>query len=94
MLHTLLLASDVLAVVPNPVAAKPPGFDGVDTILTWIKWGCYIACFVGLLYAAGAWALDRAGRGGGGEHVISISKSVLAAIIVGAAGGLINAVAT
>lgn len=96
MIHVLLLTSDVLAVVPNPTAAEPPGFGGINTILTWIKWACYIACLVGLLGAAGAWALDRFGngRGGGGDHVQGIVKSILAAIVVGAAGLLINTVAT
>lgn len=94
MLHTLLLASDVLAVVPNPTAGQPPGFDGINTILGWIKWGCYAACLVGVLIAAGLWAIDRWGRGGGGEHVKGIATSVVAAIVVGAAGALINAVAT
>lgn len=94
MLHTLLLASDVLAVVPNPTAGQPPGFAGILVVLGWVKWGCYALCLVGVLIAAGLWAVDRWGRGGSGEHVTGIAISVIAAIVVGAAGGLINAVAT
>lgn len=94
MLHTLLLASDVLTAVPNPTATEPPGFAGINTMLGWIKWGCYLACLVGVLVAAGLWAVDRWGRGQGGEHVKGIATSVLAAVVVGAAGAVINAVAT
>lgn len=93
MLHALLLMVDVLAVVPNPAAEQPPGFGGILTVMGWIKFGCYLACLAGLLVAAGLWALDRAGRGGG-NHVTGIVIAVVAAIVVGAAPSLINAVAT
>ena len=91
MLHKLPLVVDVLMVVPNPTAAQPDGLEGIDVLLGWVMWGCYIACFVGLLYGIGTWVLDRVGRGGG-EHMLSISKAFLGALLIGAGGGLINAV--
>lgn len=94
MLHVLLLASDVLAIVPNPAAEQPPGFGGILTVVGWIKFGCYLACLVGLLIAAALWVLDRSGRGGGSDHFKGIVYAVVGAIAIGAAPSLINAVAT
>lgn len=89
--HNLVL---IVSAVPTPGDPEaPPGFDRVDDILGWVKWGC-LGLLVAALMIAGA-RLGFAGRhGDGSEHAGRIGSILIGVMVIGAAGALIGFVAT
>lgn len=89
-LHLLLISAGVP--VPGDPEA-PPGFDRVEDIMGWVKWGC-----LGLLVVAMMIAGARVGFGGrhgdGNEHAGRVGSILIGVMIVGAAGALIGFVAS
>ena len=79
--------------VPNPTAERPPGMDGIDTVLNWGKWIALIIC-VGALIAAGAVMAFGGRRGEGGEHIQRIANALFGVCVIGGAGSMIGFLAT
>lgn len=97
-LHMILSATgDALAsapiAVPDPNATQPPGTDGINDILGWLKWIGLAVCIAGLM-AAGAMMAIQSRRGEGGEHVGKIGLALGGVIVIGAASGLVGFLAT
>lgn len=88
-LVALVMASPVLADVPNPSPVQPPGTEGIDTLLGWLMWGGFAVC-VGALIAVGILVAISLGRGEGGHVSGKILLPLAGAIIIGAASGVIG----
>lgn len=87
-----LVFSSVVASVPNPSGEQPPGMGGINTILDWMFWLGLAACVAGLM-AGGALMAIQSRRGEGSEHAGRIAMGCIGAIVIGAAGMLIGALA-
>ena len=87
--HTSLLQAGLAPTDSGPVA--PPGVEGkTDTVIGWAKWACFIACILGLVFVAVKLAINNR-RGEGEDHAKSLGAVMAAAVVAGAAGGLIQA---
>lgn len=84
--------SSIIASVPNPDGERPPGMGGIDDVLNWAFWLGLAAC-VGGLIAGGALMAIQSRRGEGSEHAGRIAMACIGAIVIGAAGMLISALA-
>ncbi len=93
MMNVLLSAalSLPLAVeIPKPTGIQPPGTEGLTTILGWIAWGVTFLCVVGVFFVAGSMAFAHR-RGEGSESVGKLGWVLGAAVLIGAAGPVVNA---
>ena len=73
----------------GPVA--PPGVEGkVDTLLGWGKYACYAACAFGIIFVAARLAISNR-RGESDDHAKGLAAVMVAAILAGAGGGIIQA---
>lgn len=81
----------VLAGLPDPSPATPPGMGGLMTIVNWLAWfailGAIAAAVVSTAVLAFAGITGREMQGFKGFAI-----ALLAAVMVGAVGGLIQAV--
>lgn len=81
----------VLAAVPNPSPAQPPGTQGIATAMSWLVWIIGALCLIGAFAAAGKMALEWH-RGMGSDGATGHLGKVLAAcIVVAAAAPVVNA---
>ncbi|WP_299039842.1 hypothetical protein [uncultured Pseudokineococcus sp.] len=88
----MTLLSAALVVVPNPTPAAPPGMEGLTIVLSWAGWIVLVLCVLGVLITAGMMAVANR-RGEGGEHAGRLGFVLVATVLVGAAGGLVGALA-
>lgn len=89
LLAQLNLAVTVLA-APDPGSNQPPGGDKITLAASWIKWGCALACVVGLA-AVGATMAIQHRRGTSGEHGSALFSVAIGSVICGAAAALVTA---
>lgn len=74
-------------------AQAPPGTKGkVSLIISWMKWGGWIGCAVGLIAALVIWAVPD-WVPGGDKAVKNILQALLAAAGIGAVMGIIGVLA-
>jgi hypothetical protein len=83
------LASDV----PNPDAKRPPGAEGLITILSWAKWVGLGMCVLGLIIV-GALMAVQSRTGEGGQLTGKVGNVLGGVVIIGAAGALVGFLAT
>ncbi|MEJ5913774.1 hypothetical protein [Pseudokineococcus sp. 1T1Z-3] len=86
------LTAAVLTVVPIAPPAAPPGMEGLTTVISWAGWIVLVLCVIGVLITAGLMAVSNR-RGEGGEHAGRLGFVLVATVLVGAAGGLVGALA-
>lgn len=79
----------LLADVPNPDATQPPGTEGFNTILGWLKWGGLAACVAGIIIAGAMMAIQHR-RGEGGESLGKVGWVLVAVIVISAGASLIG----
>lgn len=82
----------VVANVPNPSGEQPPGMGGINTLLDWAFWLGLAACVAGLI-VGGAMMAIQSRRGEGSQHAGSIAMACVGALVIGAAGMLVGALA-
>jgi len=88
----MTLTTAVLAAVPDVNPTAPPGMEGLTTVIGWAGWIVLILCVIGVLITAGMMAVSNR-RGEGGEHAGRLGFVLVATVLVGAAGGLVGALA-
>ena len=87
--HTALLQAGLAPADSGPVA--PPGVaTKTDTLIGWAKWVCLAICIFGLIFVASKLAANNR-RGESEDHAKSLGAVMAAAVVAGAAGGLIQA---
>lgn len=86
-------AADVVQAVgldiPDPAAVKPPGFDGIDSIMGWAKWAALAVCIVALIGVGALMALPSR-RSEGGEHAGNVGKVLMGVVVISAAAALVG----
>jgi hypothetical protein len=92
VLHTALSSAlDIIAAVPDPGSGtKPPGADGVDTILAWAAWMAFAICVLGVIIAGATMAIQHR-RGEGGESMARLGWVFGGCIVIGSASALVGA---
>lgn len=85
----------ILAQVPNPNPAAPPGMEGVaDTFLGWVKWGGLVAGVLGLLICGIMMMVGRRNRSATAVDGAAGIPWVLAGLsIIALAAGIVGQVA-
>ena len=78
-------AADVTA--PSPT--RPPGTEGLDTLLNWGMWLVTLAGIVGVLIAAGSMMLAHR-RGEGGEQASKLGWVLGGCCVAAASASLVN----
>ena len=84
------LISELPTLLPADGGQQPPGFDKLDTVLSWVKYLAYTVCILGVLIAGGMMAVGQR-RGEGGEHAARLGWVLAACIVIGAATALVDA---
>ena len=69
---------------------KPPGWDKLEGVVTWVKWIAYTVCGLGILIAGAMMAVGQR-RGEGGEHAARLGWVLAACIVIGSATALVDA---
>jgi hypothetical protein len=91
-LTTLLLlvpASPALADVPDPTPTRPPGTEGLTTLLNWGMWLVTFAGIVGVLISAASMMLAHR-RGEGGEQAAKLGWVLGGCCIAAAGASMVN----
>lgn len=78
------------AAVPDVSPTAPPGSDKLTTILGWVLWIATLACVAAVITAGIKIAMGGHGRGGGGEHGMTLLLALLGAIVCGVAAGVVT----
>ena len=91
-MHLVTHLTAFIAVIDPGQGTQPPGTAGINKLVSWVAWGALVCCVVGMIAAGGKMAL-AVHRGDGGEHVQRLGLVLIGSIIVGAASGLVGAVA-
>lgn len=90
----LTTATKFYYAIPSPgTGTEPPGVGAdINTIVGWVAWCAFAACVAGLLIAGAKAAIAR--RHQEEFDFGGVAKPLIAAGIISAAAGLINAVAS
>ena len=80
----------VHSVVANVHVRPLPAGSPADTVIGWSKWFCFAACIIGVIFVAVKLAINNR-RGEGEDHAKALAAVLVAAILAGAAGSLIQA---
>lgn len=78
--------------LPNPSPARPPGMEGLDTLLDWAQFLGFAAAIGGLIVAGAMLAINlRTGQGS--DEGIMLTKPIIGALVIAAAGAIIGLLA-
>lgn len=94
----MMLLHHLTTELPNllPMAKDPKLPDDVTTplkaVVGWVKTIAYIICGLGIIIAGGMMAIGQR-RGEGGEHAARLGWVLAACIVIGAATGIVDALA-
>lgn len=80
----------VIAQVPNPTGAPPPGSEKLLTILNWAAWLATAAGVAGIFIVAAMMAIQH-GHGRGGEHGAKLVWVMGGCVLIGASSGIVGA---
>lgn len=83
--------TSILAYVPPSGGSAPPGVESINTIITWVLWGVGAVLFV--YFIVGLSQAARARNQGGQADASAPLWPLIAAIVLGAAGTIWNAIA-
>lgn len=84
-----LAAGPAAADVTAPSPTRPPGTEGLDTLLGWGMWLVTLAGIVGVLIAAGSMMLAHR-RGEGGEQASKLGWVLAGCCVAAAAAPIVN----
>ncbi|MFG1907188.1 TrbC/VirB2 family protein [Kribbella sp. NPDC048928] len=83
------LATELPTLVPMTEDLPKPVTDGLDTVVSWVKYIAYIVCGLGIIIAGGMMAIGQR-RGEGGEHAARLGWVLAACIVIGAATAIVD----
>lgn len=84
-----ILVTDSL---PDPTPERPPGMSGLDTLLNWAQFLGFTVAIGGLIVAGGMLALNLQ-QGRGTDEGIMLTKPIIGALVIAAAGAIIGLLA-
>ena len=76
--------------IPNPDPVQPPGTQGVETILAWLKWIGF-AVVAGAIIVGGIGIAVALRRGEAGDALPKILWPMAGAIVIGGGIGMVSA---
>lgn len=82
-------ATKASADVPGPTPTRPPGTEGLTTLLNWGMWLVTFAGIVGVLISAGSMMLAHR-RGEGGEQAAKLGWVLGGCCVAAASASLVN----
>lgn len=82
-------ASSATADVPGPTPTRPPGTEGLTTLLNWGMWLVTFAGIVGVLISAGSMMLAHR-RGEGGEQAAKLGWVLGGCCVAAASASVVN----
>ena len=82
-------AGPVAADVPDPTPIRPPGTEGLTTLLNWGMWLVTFAGIVGVLISAGSMMLAHR-RGEGGEQASKLGWVLGGCCVAAASASMVN----
>ncbi len=89
VLLVTMSASPAAADVPEPTPTRPPGTEGLTTLLNWGMWLVTFAGIVGVLISAGSMMLAHR-RGEGGEQASKLGWVLGGCCVAAASASLVN----
>ena len=84
-----LSAGPAAADITPPTPTRPPGTEGLTTLLNWGMWVVTFAGIVGVLIAAGSMMISHR-RGEGGEQAAKLGWVMGGCCVAAAAGPIVN----
>jgi hypothetical protein len=84
-----LSAGPAAADITPPTPTRPPGTEGLTTLLNWGMWIVTFAGIVGVLIAAGSMMISHR-RGEGGEQAAKLGWVMGGCCVAAAAGPIVN----
>ena len=89
-----VLVSAITAVpaapIPDPAPVQPPGTEGFNTAMGWLKWGGF-ALGVVALFVGGAMLMFASRNGEGHDMLRKIGMPVVGVVVISAASGIVGA---
>jgi hypothetical protein len=82
-------AGPAAADITPPSPSRPPGTEGLTTLLNWGMWVVTFAAIIGVLIAAGSMMLSHR-RGEGGEQASKLGWVLGGCCVAAAAGPIVN----
>ena len=82
-------AAPAAADITPPTPARPPGTEGLTTLLNWGMWLVTFAGIIGVLIAAGSMMLSHR-RGEGGEQASKLGWVMGGCCVAAASGPIVN----
>jgi hypothetical protein len=76
--------------IPDPGAEMPPGFEGIETLVSWVKWIAFIAAGVGVLIAAMKFGIGMRRGEGVQDAIAEVGWPLFGAIMASAGIGLVT----
>ena len=92
VLHAMTDLAGHLADVPNPDPTPPPGTDGVNTMLSWLKWIGY-SVVAGAMIIGGTMIAVSFRRGEGHDALQKVLWPMAGAIVIGSGATWISTLA-
>jgi peptidoglycan/LPS O-acetylase OafA/YrhL len=80
----------LIAQVPNPQGAPPPGSEKLLKILNWAAWIATAAAVAGV-FIVGAMMAVQHQHGRGGEHGAKLTWVMAGCVLIGSASGIVGA---
>lgn len=84
------MLANLIPTIISMAGTRPPGAEGVDTVISWVTWIAFSVCVLGVIIAGAMMAIGQR-RGEGGEHAARLGWVLAACIVIGAAMPLVNA---
>jgi type IV secretory pathway VirB2 component (pilin) len=84
------LATELPNMLPAAEPLPDPVKNGLETVVSWVKYIAYVVCGLGIIIAGGMMAIGQR-RGEGGEHAARLGWVLAACIVIGAATALVDA---
>jgi hypothetical protein len=70
---------------------RPPGTDGIVTVVNYLAWGAFAVCLVGFVIAGASIAINHH-HGKEMESMKGLFLSLLGTVLIGAAGAIVGSV--
>lgn len=78
--------------LPNPTPERPPGMEGLDTLLNWAQFIGFVVAIGGLIVAGAMLAINlRSGQGS--DEGVMLTKPIIGSLVIAAAGAIIGVLA-
>jgi len=78
--------------LPDPTPERPPGMGGLDTLLNWAQFLGFTVAIGGLIVAGAMLALSLQ-QGRGTDEGVMLTKPIIGALVIAAAGAIIGLLA-